>query len=89
MSRYPTTDDVRQWYSELPWLPQEKTWYPHRAKEFDNWLASHNAEVVKATEERIIDLLIQNFHRFDLSNNGNDYPMGLPEFVALIKGETK
>lgn len=39
-------------------------------------------------KERIIKLLEANFHRFDLSNNGVDYPMGLDEFVALIKGET-
>lgn len=39
--------------------------------------------------ERIIKLLEANFHRFDLSNNGVDYPMGLDQFIALIKGETE
>lgn len=41
------------------------------------------------TEERIIKLLEANFHRFDLSNNGVDYPMGLEQFIELIKGENK
>ena len=39
-------------------------------------------------QNRIIELLRQNFNRFDLSNNQID-PMSLGEFIALIKGEQK
>lgn len=44
---------------------------------------------VKAERERIIELLTENFDRFDLSNNGVDDPMGLETFIELIKGKTE
>lgn len=79
----PTTDDVRDAYSS----ESGDSTYANRM--FDAWLARYKAKVVAKTEERIIKLLEANFYRFDLSNNWVDSPMGLDEFLALIKASQK
>lgn len=79
----PTTTDVRDAFSS------ESTDSRYANRMFDLWLAKYKAKIIAKTEERIIKLLEANFHRFDLSNNGMDYPMGLDQFIELIKGENK
>jgi len=96
MNEYtPTTERVRRDYvvENLG-----STTEPHTATdgeaEFDRWLAQHDAEVVKATEERIIALLEA---KFDVTMKiatllGHEEPeptISLETAIALIKGDNK
>lgn len=91
MSKYtPTTEDVRNAYSYDP--DGEYRDPIHAAsnlraamREFDRWLAQHDAEVTKATEERIYAALKAETH-YDEDNN-----LMLTEYweniEAIVKGE--
>lgn len=63
---------------------------------FDRWLAQHDAEVAKATEERIIKLLEEHaegdlLFAQDLKTPSQDvaYTMFKGDIIELIKGEQK
>ena len=57
-------------------------------QKFDRWLGQHDAEVAKATEERIIKLLEENAHTEELLSVGFYEPepiIYLSTAIALIK----
>lgn len=56
--------------------------------EFDRWLAEHDAEVARATEERILETLRAEAHRLD-SSETRHYRAGLQRAHKLIKGENE
>ena len=89
MSDYtPTTDELRDVWADR--YDGENSWADSAEKagyeaEFDRWLAQHDAEIVKATEERIIALL-----ESDCRPNDHDYINGCNcDVIALIKGENE
>ena len=51
MSEVKTTKEIRELFTDGGFFS---------SKEFDRWLEQHDAEVAKATEERIIKLLEDN-----------------------------
>ncbi len=84
MSDYtPTKLEVRSQYANDSFGPDE---YLANVAEFDRWLEAHNAEVVEATEERIIKLLEERYaENVDHCEWGTH--LFLDNAIALIKGE--
>lgn len=79
MSDYmPTTEEVRQGFADnsFTFMSHEGVTIQVATKWFDHWLEQHDAEIEKATEERIIKLL-------EDKGWGNKY------MVALIKASQK
>ena len=79
-----TTEDVRERFTDWYDGPKAPPLDESRA-EFDRWLAQHDAEVAKATEERIIKLLKET----DLLRTieGGSVVNYAEDAIALIKGE--
>lgn len=94
MSEYtPITDVVRSDYMHSNTLHRAGFNNTHEtySDEFDRWLEQHDAEVAKATEERIIKLL--QAQRVLCSDKeccwlATEYKCHCEEVIALIKGST-
>ena len=71
MSEVKTTKEIRELFTDGGFFS---------SKEFDRWLEQHDAEVVKATEERIIKLLEEQ-NNDEMSFEYQNY------LIELIKGE--
>jgi len=87
MSDYtPTKLEVRSQYANDSFGSDE---YLANIAEFDRWLEVHNAEVVEATEQRIIKLLEAQCACRTVMRNGYMGKLICPAHthIALIKGE--
>jgi hypothetical protein len=83
MSEYtPSTADMKRVYEEqFNLYYAEEVRAKEHAKEFDRWLAKHEAEVARAERERIVELL-----RSKVKTVNMDW---INWIIELIKGENE
>lgn len=83
-----TTEQVRDYYREVVSVLADGTLSKIEAERFDHWIAQHDAEVAKATQERIIALL-EPFTHLKCELGCDDCDDDFAYAIALIKGDNK
>jgi len=89
----PTTGQVKGWYVAARGEYQFVIHSKYEA-EFHRWLEQHDAEIAKATEERIIKLLEKHSKsfisaRYDGNLRNYHIKFDTDRFAALVKWENK
>jgi hypothetical protein len=78
-----TTEQVREGF-----CMDDGHYYDDYEEHFNRWLVQHDAEIARATEERIITLLEDQGLHYMMIDDGYAYD-AMGDVIALIKGENK